>query len=118
MLKEDSMYIVTARDRRVFEKSSSFHVKHEIHIHNVQLLNEEDSQSIFAYHAFGGDWKVPPRFRGLIGKVSKACGGLPLVLKVCGSLLREEEDVKIWEEVLEKLNCGTIMDERKILECL
>jgi len=61
---------------------------------------------------------VPPRFEGLVGDVSMACGGVPLVLKVCGSLLKDKEDVEIWKEVLKKLNCGTIIDEKKIFECL
>jgi len=118
MLKEGSMCIVTSRNCRVFEKSTSFHLSHEVYTHDVQLLNPQDSRSVFACHAFGGDWKVPRRFGVLVGDVSMACGGVPLVLKVCGSLLKDEEDVEIWEEVLKKLNCGTIMDERKIFECL
>jgi len=93
-------------------------VNHEVYTHDVQLLSLQDSQSVFACHAFGGDGEVPLRFVCLVGDVSKACGRVPLVLKVCGSFLRDEEDVEIWEEVLKKLNCGTIMDEKKIFECL
>jgi hypothetical protein len=118
MLKEGSMCIVTSRNRHVIEKATSFDVKQDIHIHDVQLLSELDSRSLFACHAFGGDLKVPPRFGHLVQDISMACGGVPLVLKVCGSLLTNVEDVEIWEEVLKKLHYGTIMDERKILDCL
>jgi len=118
MLKEGSLCIVTSRNRRVLEMSTSFDVKHEVQTHDVQLLSECNSRSLFACHAFGGDWKIPSRFVDLVEDVSKACGGVPLVLKVCGSRLRDEEDVEIWEEVLKELNFGTIMDEKKIFDCL
>jgi len=65
MLKEGSMCIVTSRNRRVFEKSTSFHLD-EVYTHDVQLLSQQDSRSVFACHAFGGDWKVPSRFGGLV----------------------------------------------------
>ena len=57
-------------------------------------------------------------FEERVGAMSEACGGVPLVLKVCGALLKDEDDLEIWEEVMRKLKDGSKMDDKKIFECL
>lgn len=47
MLAEGSLCIVTSCDMRVFEESNSFDLKHEMHIHNVQRLDDENSKQVF-----------------------------------------------------------------------
>ncbi|KAG0626910.1 hypothetical protein M758_2G161000, partial [Ceratodon purpureus] len=118
MLMGDNICIVTSRNRRVFETPSSFDTTHEVHIHNVQRLGSVDSKQVFASYVFGGVSKIKQRYEELVSRVSEACGGVPLVLKVCGNLLKNEEDMDIWKDVLKKLESGTIMDEEKIFKCL
>ncbi|KAG0612323.1 hypothetical protein M758_6G018800 [Ceratodon purpureus] len=118
MLAEGSMCIITSRNSRVFEKLNSFDINREVYIHNVQRLNIVDSKRMFSSFAFGGYWTVKQGFEEMVENISNACGGVPLVLKVCGSLLKHEENVKIWEEVLKKLNSGRIMDQTSIFDCL
>ena len=114
MLREGSMCIFTSRNRSVFETST---ISHEVYIHDVQLLSSVDSEQVFTSYAFGGYWKVKPEFEEMVTCISEACGRVPLVLKVCGALLKNKNDVNIWKEVMAKLKCGAIMD-NKIFECL
>ncbi|KAG0556358.1 hypothetical protein KC19_11G047400 [Ceratodon purpureus] len=118
MLSIGSLCIVTSRDRRVIELSGTLDMNEEMHIQHVQGLSNVDSKQVFASYAFGGVSKVKPELERMVASISKACGGVPLVLKVCGALLKHEVNVLIWNEVLKKLNTGTIMDEEKIFECL
>ena len=118
MLTEDSKCIVTSRNRSVFETATSFVVNHDIYIYDVQGLSKRDSERVFMSYAFGGYQSIKPGYAELVSSISKGCGGVPLVLKVCGSLLRNKDNVEVWKEVMAQLNDGTIMDERKIFECL
>ncbi|KAG0619371.1 hypothetical protein M758_4G134900 [Ceratodon purpureus] len=118
MLTIGSLCIITSRDRRVFELSCSLDMNDEVHIQHVRGLSNVDSEQVFASYAFGGVSKVKPELEMMVASISKACGGVPLVLKVCGALLKNEENVSIWNEVMDKLNIGTIMDEEKIFKCL
>jgi hypothetical protein len=118
ILMSGSLCIVTSRTTRVFEKLIQLDVNQEIYIHDVQQLSPTNSKQVFKSYAFGGNYKVEQRFEKLVTNVSLACSGVQLVLKVCRALLKDEEDEDIWEEVLEKLNCGTTMDDNKIFECL
>ncbi|KAG0568470.1 hypothetical protein KC19_6G021500 [Ceratodon purpureus] len=86
MLAEGSMCIITSRNSRVFEKLNSFDINREVYIHNVQRLNIVDSKRMFSSFAFGGYWTVKQGFEEMVENISNACGGVPLVLKVCGSL--------------------------------
>ena len=118
MMMEGSLCIVTSRDRRVFEKSNSFNIKDEVYIHDVQGLSLANSKRVFSWYAFGGFWKVKAEFEEMAGAMSEACCGVPLVLKVCGALLKDEDEVEIWEEVMRKLKHGSMMDDKKIFDCL
>ncbi|KAG0562345.1 hypothetical protein KC19_9G139100 [Ceratodon purpureus] len=120
MLTKGSMCIVTTRNRRVVEKLNNFDMKKAVHVHNVQGLGSEDSEHVFASYAFGGYWNdKPPGFEELVAKISEACRGVPLVLKVCGALLKGREDASFWNEVLKELRRGTFDDDgRRIFECL
>ena len=118
MLREGSMCIVTSRNRSVFDASNSFAISHEVYIHDVQPLNSADSEQLFLSHAFGGYGKVRVELEKMVRGITKACGGVPLVLKVCGALLKNKSTVNVWKEVMAKLNRRGIMDNKKIFECL
>ncbi|KAG0588041.1 hypothetical protein KC19_2G211000 [Ceratodon purpureus] len=117
MLSNGSLCMVTSRDRRVFELSCSLDMN-EVHVQHVQGLSDVDCKQVFASYAFGGVSKVKPELERMVASISKACGGVPLVLKVCGALLKNDANVSVWNEVMEKLNTGTIMNEEKIFGCL
>ncbi|KAG0605223.1 hypothetical protein M758_9G041100 [Ceratodon purpureus] len=117
MLTEGSMCIVTSRNKRVVEKLNNFDMKKAVHVHNVQGLGSEDSKRVFASYAFGRHWNEKTGFEELVAKISRACRGVPLVLKVCGALLKYREDAGFWSEVLMELNSGTF-DDDGISECL
>lgn len=40
------------------------------------------------------------------------------MLKVFGALLRKKNNLRSWEEVMQKMNWDSVMDERVIFECL
>ncbi|KAG0584173.1 hypothetical protein KC19_3G190400 [Ceratodon purpureus] len=111
MLAKGSMCILTSRDKAVFEELNSFDYNHEIYIHDVQVLSYKDSKQVFTSYAFGGECKIRQGLESLVELISTACGGVPLVLKICGALLKEKENMDYWEEVMLKLKCGDIMGE-------
>ncbi|KAG0623635.1 hypothetical protein M758_3G189800 [Ceratodon purpureus] len=111
MLAKGSICILTSRDKAVFEELNSFDFNHEIYIHDVQVLSYKDSKQVFTSYAFGGECKMRQGLKSLVEMISKACGGVPLVLKICGALLKEQKNMDYWEEVLMKLKCGDIMGE-------
>ncbi|KAG0562811.1 hypothetical protein KC19_9G172900 [Ceratodon purpureus] len=119
MLTDGSMCIVTSRDKRVVEKLNNFDMKKAVHVHNVQGLGSENSRRVFASYAFGGYWNEIKGFEKLVAKISEACRGVPIVLKVCGALLKDREDAGYWNEVLKELNSGTFDDDgSRIFDCL
>jgi len=59
------------------------------------------------FHAFGNANHVPTKdFKDICMKIIKACGGLPLSLKVLGSFLCNIKGLEIWEGALSKLESG------------
>jgi hypothetical protein len=103
----------------VFEASNIFEPnKQEIYVHDMQMLNMEDSKRVFSSFALGRDCDMRPKYEELATKISKLCCGVPLVLKVCGALLKGEVNLDVWEDVKSRLNSGAILDDKSILKCL
>ncbi|KAG0563674.1 hypothetical protein KC19_8G050100 [Ceratodon purpureus] len=103
LLAPGSCIIVTSRDRYVLNEISG---QCNFFLHEVKPLGSDDSQQLFNLHAFGNG-EVPPKFKSVANDVSKACGGLPLALKVVGSSLigkKSDEDLEyIWPEAADAL---------------
>ncbi|KAG0615472.1 hypothetical protein M758_5G044100 [Ceratodon purpureus] len=103
LLALGSCIIVASRDYHFLKLTTR---KCSFYLHEVTLLGCEDSQKLFNCYAFG-DEDAPMNFKSLAGNVSKACGGLPLALKVVGSnlfgKLSEEDRECIWPEAVEVL---------------
>ena len=118
MLRGGSMCIVTSRKRSVFEASHSFAINREVYIHDVQLLSSVDSERVLTSYVFGGYGKVRPELEEMVTGISKACGGVPLVLKVCGSLLMHNNNLSDWKEVEVMLNGGIMISDKRIFDCL
>ncbi|KAG0563460.1 hypothetical protein KC19_8G033400 [Ceratodon purpureus] len=103
LLAPGSCIIVTSRDRHVLNEIGG---QCNFFLHEVRPLGSDDSRQLFNFHAFG-DGEAPPKFKNLANDVSKACGGLPLALKVVGSSLigkKSDEDLEcIWPEAADAL---------------
>jgi len=59
------------------------------------------------FHAFNNANHVPTKyFKDICMKIIKACGGLPLSLKILGSFLCNIKELEMWEGALSKLKSG------------
>jgi energy-coupling factor transporter ATP-binding protein EcfA2 len=73
----------------------------------MESLEEEQARELFMFHAFGNANHVPTKdVKDICMKIIKACGGLPLSLKVLGSFLCNIKELEIWEGALSKLKSG------------
>jgi hypothetical protein len=73
----------------------------------VNFLEEKQARELFMFHAFGNGNHVPTKdFNDICMKIIKACGGLPLSLKVLGSFLCNIKELEIWEGALNTLESG------------
>ncbi|CAK9199524.1 unnamed protein product [Sphagnum troendelagicum] len=73
----------------------------------MKYLDEEQARELFMFHAFGNANHVPTKdYQDTCMKIIKACGGLPLSLKVLGSFLCNTQELEIWEGALSKLKSG------------
>jgi energy-coupling factor transporter ATP-binding protein EcfA2 len=73
----------------------------------MKSLEEEQARELFMFHAFGNANHVPTKdFKYICMKIIKACGGLPLSLKVLGSFLCNIKELEIWQGTLSKLKSG------------
>jgi ABC-type uncharacterized transport system ATPase subunit len=73
----------------------------------MKSLEEKEARKIFMFHAFGDANHVPTKdFKDICMKIIKACGGLPLSLKVLGSFLCNTNELEMWEGALSKLKSG------------
>ncbi|KAL3744309.1 hypothetical protein ACJRO7_013554 [Eucalyptus globulus] len=89
-----SRIIITCRDKAL--------LKSEYKRYELKVLNLNDSLILFSRCAFEGE-QGPTRFTDLSNDIVATTGGLPLALKVIGSLLNGEKDQMVWREMLEKL---------------
>jgi hypothetical protein len=73
----------------------------------MKPLKEEQARELFMFHAFGNANHVPTKdFNDICMKIIKACGGLPLSLKVLGSFLCNNKKIEIWKDALSTLKSG------------
>ncbi|CAK9261361.1 unnamed protein product [Sphagnum jensenii] len=73
----------------------------------MKSLEEEQARELFMFHAFHNANHVPTKkFNDTCMRIIKACGGLPLSLKVLGSFLCNNKELEIWEDALNTLKSG------------
>ncbi len=73
----------------------------------MEGFEEEQARELFMFHAFGNANHVPTKdFENICMRIIKACGGLPLSLKVLGSFLCNTKELETWEGALRKLESG------------
>ncbi|CAN1257738.1 Disease resistance protein L6 [Linum perenne] len=92
-----SRFIVTSRDKKVLGRLSGDQSK----LYKVQGMNPTDSLRLFCNHAFKKNYPQLG-FEALSNAIVDTAAGLPLTLKVIGSLLYQEEEV-VWNDKLEQL---------------
>ncbi|KAG5573849.1 hypothetical protein H5410_063615 [Solanum commersonii] len=90
-----SRIILTARDKHLLNS----HVGDNVY--EVQLLSEVEALELFSRHAFG-ERSPKEDFMELSRQVVKHAGGLPLALKVLGSLFNRR-DKKHWKPIIDRL---------------
>ncbi|CAN1804203.1 Disease resistance protein L6 [Linum perenne] len=105
----ESRFIATSRDIKVLRSLN----EEQCRLYEVNYMDHDRSLQLFCKHAFRKD--SPPReFDTLSRDIVSTAGGLPLTVKVVGSLLYREE-VNIWEEKLAQLKETT---EKEVIERL
>ncbi|XP_049931213.1 disease resistance protein RUN1-like [Nymphaea colorata] len=94
--------------------------EHVLNVQNIQeryqpdYLNNVESLQLFSHHAFGRVYPTEKYVR-LSKKIVSATGGLPLALEVFGCFLFDKNDVKEWQDFLEKLKRIPFNDVQKRL---
>eukprot|EP00253_Pinus_taeda_P001249 PITA_01249 len=99
VLKTGSLILVTSRNKEVLTSSGI----PESSIYILKGLNRQHSQELFCSHAFG-ERHPPVEFDKEVEKFSDFCNGLPLFIKLIGSLLRGKNDLKLWEAQFRKIS--------------
>ncbi|KAG0563627.1 hypothetical protein KC19_8G046500 [Ceratodon purpureus] len=104
ILPQGSCIIVTSRDYKVLKVIGGEFG--DFSLHEVTPLEHDDARKLFNLYAFRSE-EALPKFKDVANDVSKACGGLPLALKVVGSSLIDmtsDEDLEcIWPEAVDAL---------------
>ncbi|CAN1129269.1 Disease resistance protein L6 [Linum perenne] len=92
----DNIFIITRRDKRVLEL-----FRDQFDLYEVKEMNDDYSLQLFSKHAFQIDYPLK-EFKMLSQEIINMAAGLPLALKVLGSLLYNR-DIRFWEEELVEL---------------
>ncbi|CAN1834685.1 Disease resistance protein L6, partial [Linum perenne] len=92
-----SRFIVTSRNTKILSTLND----NQCQLHEVGAMDHSHSLELFCKHAFKKN-SPPLNYKILSNKIVATTGGLPLTLKVIGSLLFKE-DISVWEEKLVQL---------------
>ncbi|CAN1326179.1 Disease resistance protein L6 [Linum perenne] len=92
----DSRFLITTRDARVLE------ILEECKLFELEEMCHDHSLQLFSKHAFGGVDYPPKDYASLSKEFVQVAAGLPLAIKVIGSLLLHM-DKKFWEAKLVEL---------------
>jgi len=77
---------------------------------NMEFLKEDQATKLFMIHAFPGANNIANGFQTISKEIVKACDGLPLSLKVMGSLLCNEKNLEVWQDALCTLRRGDALE--------
>ncbi|XP_047159384.1 putative disease resistance protein RGA3 [Vigna umbellata] len=69
--------------------------------YHLKELSGEDSWSLFKHHAFGPNREEMEELVSIGKEIVRKCVGSPLAIKTLGSIIRDESDVKQWQNVKE-----------------
>ncbi|XP_048425133.1 putative disease resistance protein RGA4 [Pyrus x bretschneideri] len=92
-----SKIIVTTRSSKVASISEQLLQRHEL-----GKLYVDECWSIMKNRAFpNGNAHIAPEFHTVGKEIAKNCGGVPLVAKVLGGILRNKKDIEEWSSFKE-----------------
>ncbi|CAN0896528.1 Disease resistance protein L6 [Linum grandiflorum] len=100
-----SRFIITSRNRNVLSTLNENKCK----LYEVGSMSQPQSLELFSKHAFKKN-TPPSDYETLANDIVSTTGGLPLTLKVTGSLLFRQE-IEVWEDKLEQLRETLKLDE-------
>lgn len=87
-------------------------------IHQIEPLDEKDSEKLFLSRAFGfKDASCPKELKAEMGKILKKCAGLPMAIVSIASLLasyQSPDSKDIWERIFRSI--GSEMENNPTLE--
>jgi len=69
--------------------------------YHLKELSRDDSWSLFKHHAFGPNREEMEELVAIGKEIVRKCIGLPLAIKTLGSHLRDQSEVRQWENVKE-----------------
>nr|GLL30471.1 putative disease resistance RPP13-like protein 1 [Ipomoea trifida] len=95
-----SRILVTSRSERVARMMAS------VYLHRVDLISNSDAWLLLSKIAFSGgrDAAYSKKLEGIGKQIAQKCKGLPLAVKVMGSLLRNKDTEEEWQTVSSKLD--------------
>nr|GLL30473.1 uncharacterized protein LOC109184430 [Ipomoea trifida] len=94
-----SRILVTSRSERVARMMAS------VYLHPVDLISDSDAWLVLSKIAFSGRTNdASEKLKEIGQKVAQKCNGLPLAVKVMGSMLRNKDTEEEWQNVLSKLD--------------
>ncbi|KAG0598624.1 hypothetical protein M758_12G088900 [Ceratodon purpureus] len=106
LLHPGSRILITSRDRSILKCISGSAEVESSHSYDVSMLNWDESNMLFNWYAFRAN-EASKDYNDVAKDVVKACGGLPLALKVIGSSLFDKKSVEeretIWLEAVNTL---------------
>ncbi|MQM22761.1 hypothetical protein Taro_055818 [Colocasia esculenta] len=87
--------------------------------HALGFLPHKDSLELFKQHAFQGrNSNLYPNLVTIGEEIARRCGGVPLVAKTLGGLLRTKDDEEDWTNILESKVWDATMQETSIIPIL
>ncbi|XP_042966088.1 disease resistance protein RUN1-like isoform X2 [Carya illinoinensis] len=90
-----SLIIITTRDEGLL-------TNYNVHLpYKMKELYQDEARRLFCWNAFKKE-EPSQGFAELTENFLRYAGGLPLALKVLGSYLYKREEIKFWEDALEK----------------
>ncbi|XP_019178951.1 PREDICTED: putative disease resistance protein RGA3 [Ipomoea nil] len=95
-----SRILVTSRSERVARMMAS------VYLHRVKLISDFDAWMLLSRISFSGrsGEAYSEKLKDIGQKIARRCRGLPLAVKVMGSLLRLKDTEEEWQNVLSKLD--------------
>jgi hypothetical protein len=106
--KNGSRIIMTSRNwgdlRNNVREEGKFDMPH---------LDNNNAMELFNKYVANNQSERKEEFGLVTSQIVKACGGLPLSLRVLGSYLKKVTDLKIWEQALKKLQQAQSLDGRE-----
>ncbi|CAK9254249.1 unnamed protein product, partial [Sphagnum jensenii] len=80
---------------------------------DMPYLDNNNAMELFEKYVANNQSERKEEFGLITSQIVKACGGLPLSLKVLGSYLKKETDLKIWQQALKKFQQAHSLDGRQ-----